>query len=70
MGLDCEYPNSCDCGCQDATVQASEACQAERARAEKYLAAMTALVETDGTDAEWLAPLAAIRAIVEEARRG
>ena len=42
----------------------------ERARAEKYLAAMTALVETDGTDAEWLAPLAAIRALVEEARRG
>ena len=42
----------------------------ERARAEKYLAAMTALVETDGTDAEWLAPLAAIRALVEEVPRG
>jgi hypothetical protein len=57
MGLDCEYPNSCDCGCQDATVQASEACQAERARAEKYLDAMTDLTALRAKVREYLAAI-------------
>lgn len=53
---------------RDSDKWAAEAAE-QKARADRYLAAMTALVETDGTDAEWLAPLAAIRAIVEEERK-
>lgn len=42
----------------------------QRARADRYLAAMQALIDGYATNPEYLAAVAAIRAIVEEARRG
>lgn len=42
----------------------------EQERADRYLAAMQALIDGYRTNPEYLAAVAAIRAIVEEARRG